>query len=303
MADLRRLSTLCALALLLTACPGTGDEGDVPEPVPSHIEEAIEQIEEAVDEAAEEAIEEPVERIELPDSMAALGDSITAASNLDLEHIAVENLAYSWATGDAIDSHYGRLQQRNPEIEDEAHNLAVPGARVRHLPEQADRAVDADVDLVTILIGANDACTPSPTSMTPVEEFAEHLEDALLRIEEGLPEAQIHLLSIPDVTRLWEILGSDQRARLIWEQFGICGSVLTAERTDEEREGVRQRVEEFNEVIGEVCARVERCTDDDGAVFEHLYDTEHVSPADFFHPSIEGQRVLADISWDALWED
>jgi lysophospholipase L1-like esterase len=304
-ADIRWLGVLGAFVILLASCPATEDEEDAPEAVPRHLEQAIEEIEEAVEEAAEQAaeevMEEPTDEAELPDSMAALGDSITAASNLDLEHLAVENIAYSWATGTAIDSHYGRLRERNPEVEDAAHNLAVPGARVRHLPAQADRAVEADVDLVTILIGANDACAPSPASMTPVEDFADHLEDAIGRIEEGLPQAEIHLLSIPDVTRLWEVLGDDPRARLIWEQFGICRSALTGERSADEREEVRARVEAFNAIIGEVCAEVERCRDDGGAVFEHLYEPEHVSPADFFHPSIEGQRVLAEISWEALW--
>jgi lysophospholipase L1-like esterase len=103
--------------------------------------------------------------------MAALGDSITRAfaacdSGGDCPDV-------SWATGSdgEVRSHAQRLDDlagRTPTV----HNVAVSGSRVSDLESQARRAVDAKVDYVTVLIGANDACAPSESAMTPVPAFA-----------------------------------------------------------------------------------------------------------------------------------
>jgi lysophospholipase L1-like esterase len=285
MARARWVAALLALGLVLSACPSP--------------EEAAE----LEDLAPDELVEPEPEEVDWPDSIVALGDSITAATNLDLGRVAVTNPAWSWATGVEMSSLYQRIEEQNPEMTGQAHNLAMPGAFVRDLPAQADEAVATGAELVTILIGANDACAVSVDAMTSREDFAAHLLDALERIESGLPDATVHLLSVPDVTRLWEVLGDDQRARMVWDRFGICQAALSESRTDEERDQVRARVEEFNETIAEVCAEFAGCLDDGGAIFGDRYEAEHVSDADFFHPSVEGQERLAEIVWEAFWGD
>ena len=39
------------------------------------------------------------------------------------------------------------------------------------------------------------------------------------------------------------------------------------------------------------------------AAFDFIFDERHVSDLDCFHPSAYGQKVLSDITWDAVVDD
>src|SRR5690242_9488036 len=99
-----------------------------------------------------------------PSSMVALGDSVTAGYGSCFAPTACPR--NSWATGDGtqVDSHYRRILKSNPAISGHNRNLAVPGARVSALPGQAAAAVGAPADYITLLSGANDACSGDMTS-------------------------------------------------------------------------------------------------------------------------------------------
>jgi lysophospholipase L1-like esterase len=160
-----------------------------------------------------------------PRSMAALGDSITRAfAACDGGGDCPDA---SWATGrdGEVRSHAQRLDDlagRTPTV----HNVAVSGSRVSDLESQARRAVDAKVDYVTVLIGANDACAPSESAMTPVSAFATAFDRAMATLAAGLPDARVLVVSIPDLSRLWEVGKDDASVRETWERFGICQSML-----------------------------------------------------------------------------
>lgn len=62
---------------------------------------------------------------------------------------------------------------------------------------------------------------------------------------------------------------------------------------------MRQREIEYNAVLGQVCALYVQCRFDGNAVFNCPFQPRHVSTWNYFHPSLEGQRVLADVSWNA----
>src|SRR5690606_41554989 len=66
------------------------------------------------------------------------------------------------------------------------------------------------------------------------------------------------------------------------------------------REAVRERVEDYNRVLAEVCAEDRRCRDDGGAVYEYRFGTRQLSRWDFFHPSVDGQARLAEIAHRAV---
>src|SRR5688572_28920000 len=75
-----------------------------------------------------------------PSSMAALGDSITQATNAG----AFGNRpARSWSTGTdtTVQSHYLRLLALEPGINGYGTNLSVSGAQIDDLPGQATAAV------------------------------------------------------------------------------------------------------------------------------------------------------------------
>ena len=240
-----------------------------------------------------------------PDSMAALGDSITQAANSSGIGDQPQN---SWSTGTnvAVDSVYLRILAQNPAISGNNFNDSVSGAQMTDLNGQAASAVSQGVELVTILMGANDVCTDTEASMTPVATFQSQLETAMATLSAGLPDARIAVLSIPDVYHLWDILHDDLITVVFWDGFLICQSLLEnamslAPEDVQRRANVRQRNIDFNTVLENVCAEYAQCRFDDNAGFNTAFGPEHVA-FDYFHPSVSGQALAASVAW-ASWSD
>lgn len=238
---------------------------------------------------------------DVPEVMAAIGDSITRAVSLD--PAIGSDARRSWATGDrngdGIDSHHERLRSVNPRIR--SYNLSVPGARMADAPRQAHEAVGRRADYVTILFGANDVCASSLAGMTAVEEFRRQFRSAMDQLAPGRPEAKIYVASIPDVTRLWTVLERDPVARGVWDRSGICANALSSRSTDADRRAVRSRLVAYNDALAEGCRDHVHCRYDGGAVFDYQFGPEHVSTVDYFHPSPRGQATLAEVTWRSGW--
>ncbi len=61
---------------------------------------------------------------------------------------------------------------------------------------------------------------------------------------------------------------------------------------------------DFNTVLGTVCAEFAACRFDGNRVFDHTITAVEVSIVDFFHPSMEGLRNLAETTWNGgYWAD
>jgi lysophospholipase L1-like esterase len=245
---------------------------------------------------------EPTPKTGLPSSMAALGDSITAGFGSCFTLVACTR--NSWSTGGsaAVDSHYRRIRDDNSAIKGHAENFAVPGARVRSLAAQADRAVAAKVQYVTVLIGANDACTGRVEDMTATGTFREQLDTALARLKKGLPKARVLVVSIPDLYRLWELGHDDDRAVRAWND-GVCQSLLanptsTAAADDRRRRRVDDRVDAYNRELAAACKKYgKRCRWDGGRAHGVRFSLDLVNEIDYFHPDVEGQNELADVTY------
>lgn len=238
----------------------------------------------------------------IPDSMASLGDSITRAFNAC--GWFSDCPSRSWSTGDNanIDSHFRRLREENGDLV--AHNNAKTGAVVADLVGQAESAVSQNVDYVTILLGANDACASSEENMTSVADFEARFRAGMDTLRSGLPDALIFVSSIPDIKRLWEVGKDNGTARTIWSLGNICQSMLkdplsTDPEDEERRDRVRQRVIDYNRVLANVCSENPNCRYDGGAVFSYRFELSHVSGWDYFHPNETGQRVLAEETYKA----
>jgi lysophospholipase L1-like esterase len=234
--------------------------------------------------------------------MAAVGDSMTRAFNL-CEGIS-DCPEESWATGTRTDSHYARLRGLGASLT--AHNLAVSGSTVSSLEDQARRAVATGAGYVTVLIGTNDACTGREESMTPVAAYAAAFERGLGTLMRGLPGARVLVVSVPDLMRLWEVGKDVPAVRERWETIRVCQSMLADPLSNDaddvaRRARVRARVEAYNAVMARACARYTTCRWDGGAVFRHRFGLGAVSERDGWHPSREGQRLLADLTWRAGW--
>jgi lysophospholipase L1-like esterase len=170
---------------------------------------------------------------------------------------------------------------------------------------QANTAVSQGVQYVTILIGANDACTSSESTMTTVTTFRAQIDAALNTLHSGLPNAKVYVISIPDIKRLWEVGHVSSAARSTWSLFRICQSMLansnsTAVADVARRDRVRARVIDFNTQLEQAClAYGSNCTFDHNAVFNYPFVLSQVSTWDYFHPNASGQAVLASVSYAA----
>ncbi|MFF1252650.1 SGNH/GDSL hydrolase family protein [Pseudarthrobacter sp. NPDC058329] len=237
-----------------------------------------------------------------PTSMAALGDSITRALAVCCSN--GDNSLHSWSTGhspgDGVSSHYERLTGLDPAITGRNHNNAISGSIARHLPDQAEKAVQQNVEYVTILIGANDLCASSAATMTSEAEFASHITTALATLHGGLPKARIFVGSIPDLHQLWKVLESNAEARKAWSN-GTCQSMLAASNTEEQRQSVIERELAFNQILAHACSQYKNCRWDNNAMHDFKFTPSDISVLDYFHPSFEGQARLAELTWQASW--
>lgn len=272
-----------------------------------------------------------------PMVMAALGDSITRAFNSDGPGCptgpSLDCPKNSWATGTnpAVNSQLQRLEAISPGTDIVAHNDSVSGARAAGLLSQAQAAAAQDADYVTVLIGANDACASTPTAT-----FRSQVKSALRVLVKARPKSYILMLSIPDINMLHTLFTSppDQNALTRWAALNACQALLanplSTEPADVERRAAfRAQVTSLNEALRQACRKFRRCRWDRGALFDGSFSRDDVatvtntegldifpfnqipvigpgfpnSTADYFHPSLEGQARLAQISWSATFRD
>jgi hypothetical protein len=205
----------------------------------------------------------------LPDSMAAIGDSITQA--VDVCCFYGNWPGYSWSTGyvplDGIASHYERIRARNPAIRGHRWNNAVSGAQMADAPGQARRTVSETLDI----------------------------------LRTGLPGAHVFVASIPNLHQLWSVLRTDPLAQAVWQAAGICPSMLNFFSSPADRQAVIDRERAFNDVLRDVCATWSNCRFDNYLTYDYAFTRDMVSRLDFFHPSLRGQATLAALTWEASW--
>ena len=239
-----------------------------------------------------------------PNSIASTGDSITRAYNTGSAF--ADNPASSWSTGTtaAVNSHYLRILAKNSGISGHAFNDAKTGAVMANLDGQLTTAAGQHVDYVTILMGANDACTSSVATMTQAATFGSQFAMALAHFTAASPKSKIFVSSIPNIYNLWSLLHTNGSARLIWAIGGICQSMLanptsTAKADVTRRAAVLQRVVDLNAQLATVCGHYSQCRFDRSAVFKTVFTTSDVNTRDYFHPSASGQARLAAVTWSA----
>jgi lysophospholipase L1-like esterase len=240
----------------------------------------------------------------LPNSMAAIGDSISQAADVCCWY--GDHPSHAWSTGDSstdqVVSHYERILAANPSISGNAHNDSVSGAKMADAASQASAAVSQGAEYVTILMGANDVCTSTIAGMTPVDTFRAQFQGAMDTLEAGLPSgAHIFVSSIPNIYRLWKLFHTNLTAQAVWWAARICQSMLSPSNSRQDRMTVLQREQDFNAVLEQVCGQYGNCMFDGYATFQYRFTTGQVSKLDYFHPSLSGQAGLADVTWTVSW--
>jgi lysophospholipase L1-like esterase len=240
----------------------------------------------------------------LPNSIAAIGDSITRAADVCCWY--GDHPAQSWSTGggafDGISSHYERILALKPSIYGHNYNDSKDGAKMRDAAGQAQAAVTQGAGYVTILMGGNDLCTSSTATMTSVADFQTQFTTALNELASGLPpNSHVFVSSIPDVYQLWKLFHTNLVAELVWNVAGICQSLLSPYNTDADRQAVVDREDAFNQVLADVCSQYTFCRFDSDATFNYKFSASDVSTLDYFHPSLSGQAKLATLTWQNSW--
>ena len=237
-------------------------------------------------------------------AIGALGDSISLGVNACAE--PGRCLASSWASGDdpAVASVALRVGQVSGEFP-EVVNAAKDGGTVADAVARVDEVIAAQPELVVMLLGGNDACDASLDGMTSVENYRTSYSALLTQLRTGIPDVRILAMSVPDLGRLWEIGHVNSAAVDVWDESPSCGNLLgDAAATDaaavERRDAVLQRIEEYNAVIQELCTIDAGCISDGGALHEYQFEPEEISSIDYFHPSVAGEAVIAEIAWTAL---
>ncbi|MDX3689460.1 SGNH/GDSL hydrolase family protein [Streptomyces europaeiscabiei] len=235
-----------------------------------------------------------------PESLAAVGDSITRG--FDACQVLSDCPEVSWATGSdaSVDSLAVRLLGAAGAAQ-RSWNYAVTGARMADLPSQVARAVPRKPELVTVMIGANDACRATAADMTPLADFRADFEDAMATLRDSLPKTQVFVASVPDLKRLWSQGRTNPVGKQVWK-LGICPSMLAdpdllTTAAGQRRDAVQDRVEAYNDILREVCAEDRYCRYDGDAVFDYRFGQTQLSQWDWFHPSVDGQARLAEIAY------
>ncbi|MFD4422588.1 SGNH/GDSL hydrolase family protein [Agromyces sp. NPDC058484] len=238
------------------------------------------------------------------ETLGILGDSVSLGVNACAEPGQCAKASWSGGSEPEVGSIAGRLAAASGVVP-AVVNAAKDGGDVQDALGLVDEVLQADPQLVTVLLGGNDACAPTLNEMTSAADFEARLTALFARLNAEAPDATILALSVPNLGHLWEIGHADERAVQTWNSSPSCKNLLgsaddaSAEATAR-RDAVSARVDEYNAAIGRVCAAAERCIDDGGAVHAYEFTAEEISAIDFFHPSIAGQRVIAGLAWDSL---
>lgn len=237
-----------------------------------------------------------------PLSIAATGDSITRG--FDACGLFSDCPSVSYATGNdpSSTSIYERLLPADPRLAGHNYNDAQVGARAEDLYGQMGMAIWQKADVVTVLIGANDACTNSVAQMTSVTNFRGAIQNAFGLFFSNRPGARVVLSSIPDVYRVWQVAHTNASARAIWHAAGICPSMLanptsTAPADNLRRFFVSLQIQRYNSVLASVCREYGGCRWDGGALARYPFTLSQLSSFDYFHPDAAGHRAMSGLAW------
>jgi lysophospholipase L1-like esterase len=262
-----------------------------------------------------------------PLRLSSLGDSITEAVNAEelnpLDAGLTRNRWASWANGYTkdwnrlldrtdVNSHNQRIDEQFGEENRKNKSPAKIGADSEDLLKQARKAVKNRADYVPILMGQNDVCGDDPSDIPTDAEFEANIRAGFDVLRAGLPAgATVYILGIVDIYRLWQIGDNLDFLGIIecndlWELLASehipCSTMLDPDNSEAERQVTRGRIVSFNMILEELA------TEYDAADLQHYwqftdtsfttdFDDDHVSSIDCFHPSAEGQELIAEETW------
>jgi lysophospholipase L1-like esterase len=167
------------------------------------------------------------------------------------------------------------------------------------LDGQLKTAASQHAQYVTVLMGANDVCTSSISTMTPTSTFKSEVQRALADFFAADPSAHLYMSSLPNIYQLWSILHGNPNAQATWKLFNICQSMLSASNTEAQRQQVVSQEVADNQTLASACAAYAQCRWDGYAGYNFAFPVSDISTLDYFHPNVAGQKAIASITWKA----
>ena len=192
-------------------------------------------------------------------------------------------------------------------------NWAVSGSKLIDVINKQVPSLDSTVDLVIVLIGANDICGFStPSQMTSSTLFTSQFQTLLNNIvAKTSPNVQILVLSIPNIYQLWSLFHSNSAATYVWNAASLCQTMLanptsTAAADVTRRAQVAQYNIDLNTIMSTTCSSFTggKCAFDNNLVYNLLFTTADIDTHDYFHPICSspsyGQGALAKKVWNFM---
>jgi lysophospholipase L1-like esterase len=235
-------------------------------------------------------------------TMVSTGDSIARGFDACGLFSDCPNVSYATGTDRRTSSLYSQLLTSTPTLRGHEYNDAEVGAHASDLFGQLALAAFQKADIVTVLIGANDACANTVGDMTSTASFRASIESAFKYFFSKRPGAKIILSSIPDLNRVWQVAHNVPQAQTLWRLAGLCPSLLAnptgnAPADQLRRAFVSMQIQKYNAVLASVCRAHGGCRYDGGAVNRYQFSLSELSSYDYFHPNIAGHHALAELTW------
>ena len=211
-------------------------------------------------------------------------------------------------------------------------NQAMSGAQMADFEDQvneviamADQTPGTKAGMLAVLLGANDVCAANMESMTSVVDFEVQYRAGLnvLANSDTTRNAYIHVSGIPAIYWLWSAKHDNDRCRNIIWPFVPCGNLLDNPLNDCGASNSQLDPDTIHDDDGPNCVRRKqfhaKIRDlynpllknvlqeyiEDGRlpnayfvnIFDIRFDAEHVNDGDCFHPSLQGQALMAQQQW------
>jgi lysophospholipase L1-like esterase len=169
------------------------------------------------------------------------------------------------------------------------------------LDSQVITAASQRVEYLTILMGANDLCTSSKSTMTPTATFRGDFQAALNDFFSRDPTARVYVSSLPNLYQLWSVLHGYWQAESAWTTFGICQSMLSIWNSEADRQAVVAQEVADNQALQTVCSQFASCRWDNNSGYNFKFPASDISTVDYFHPNLQGQNAIAAVTWAASY--
>jgi lysophospholipase L1-like esterase len=232
--------------------------------------------------------------------MGAVGDSISVAVNASGWGALPEQ---SWSTGSSasgeVNSHFKQLKD-HVGVSVQRYNVAQGGATSASLQQQLDPLLKVKPDYVTVLIGANDVCSWRDSYDSKIAAYLERMRAALQRLIKANPEVKVYLGPLPNLYSVWKV-GKQKGCQWFWDFTNICSGMFHSSRTEEQRQELLTIIRKTNEGLQALAQEFPEHVKFNLALFEVPIEAAHISTSDCFHPSIAGQNMIAEKTWETGW--